>query len=139
VGDFGKDALTSGLGQNVFVMRTDDGLVGGLLQRNATQNASDCDVIQDYAGGFDRIAIPGVASFSDLVLAQVGADVLISCSAFTNGTTGTRFIARVLGETVANLQANTADGKGVIVGDRADAFLAALTPENFLVNADIPL
>jgi Ca2+-binding RTX toxin-like protein len=139
VGDFGKDSLTSSLGQNIFMMRTDDGLVDGVTQRNATQNATDCDVIQDYAGGFDRIAIAGVASFSDLVLTQAGGDVLISCSTFTNGTTGTRFIARVISETVANLQANTVDGKGIIVGDRADAFLAALTPDNFLANADIPL
>ncbi|MDM7936941.1 MAG: hypothetical protein QUV06_05735 [Cyanobium sp. CZS 48M] len=137
VGDFGKDSLTSSTGKNVFMMRTDDGTVLNLpgIQQNATSNASDCDVIEDYAGGFDRIAIAGIASFSDLTLTQVGADVLISASSFTNGTTGTRFIARVVTDTVANLQANTAAGLGIIIGARADNFLADLTPDNFLVNS----
>ncbi len=137
VGDFGKDVLTSGAGSNVFMMRTDDGSVLGLpgIQQNATSNSSDCDVIQDYVGGFDRIAIAGIASFSDLTLTQAGADVLISASTFTNGTTGTRFIARVVTDTVANIQANTVAGLGIIIGDRADNFLANLTPDNFLVNS----
>ncbi len=135
VGDFGKDSLTSGLGQNIFMMRTDDGVINGVAQQNATQNASDCDVIQDFSSTFDRIAISGIASLSDLTIQQVGADVLISASTFTNGTTGTRFIARVVNLTVANLNAATVAGNGIIIGARADNFLANLTPDNFLVNS----
>jgi Ca2+-binding RTX toxin-like protein len=135
VGDFGKDSLTSRGGQNVFMMRTDDGLVEGINRQNATQNAGDCDVIQDYSPTFDKIAIAGIASISDLTLAQVVGDVLISASNFTNGTTGTRFICLVKNTTVAALNTATAAGNGLIIGNRADTFLANLTPENFLINA----
>ncbi len=137
VGDFGTDFLASGVGSDVFMMRTDDGALPNLpgIQQNATSNASDCDVIQDYSGAYDRIAIAGIASFTDLALTQVGPDVLISASTFTNGTTGTRYIARVLSCTVANLEADTAIGLGIVIGARADNFLAGLTTANFLVNS----
>ena len=141
VGDFGKDSLTSGLGKNVFMMRTDDGTVPNLpgIQQNATSNASDCDVIQDYAAGLDRIAIAGIASITDVIYTQVGANVQLSASSFTNGTTGTRFIAQVQNVTIATLQANTAAGNGIIIGSRADNFLASLTPANFLTNSTLVL
>lgn len=134
-GDAGKDELTSGLGRNVFMMATNDITVDGITYQNATQNPGDCDVITDYSPTFDKIAITGIASLTDLVRAQVGGDVLISSSTFTNGTTGTRFIALVKNTTVANLDAATAAGNGLIIGARADTFFQNLTPENHLLNS----
>jgi len=133
VGDFGTDRLRGNGGSDVFMMRTDDGIVDGIVLQNATQNASDVDVIVDYSSGSDKIAIAGIASTSDLVLTQNGGNVLISSSSFTNGTTGTRFIAQVNNTTVATVT------NDIVIGNRADNFLASLTPDNFLNNSSLIL
>jgi hypothetical protein len=65
-----------------------DGVADGISQQKATQNAVECDVIENYSPTFDKIAIAWIASIANLTLAQVSGDVLISSSTFTNGTTG---------------------------------------------------
>lgn len=139
LGDFGRDTLTAGFGKNIFLMRTDD---HPTLGQNATSNSSECDLIRDYVGGFDRIVIPGITSFTDLIFDEVPNggqfDVLIS-SEKINGLIGQRrFIARVETDTIANIKLQTANGRGIVIGEQADRLFNGLNTNDFLANADLP-
>lgn len=140
IGDLGKDYMTDGAGDDIYVLRIDDVISGGIIESNAPTNSSDCDIVADYDAGFDRIVIPGIASWDDLKLENSGKDTLIST---TNGKgiTGSarRYIGRILGVSAATLEANTKTGMGLIFGDKADRFYAGIdNPDGFLANADMP-
>ena len=127
VGDLGTDQIfLDGVGR--VVLRTDGD--------NAAQNFDDADGIWGFKDGIDKAFIPGVNSITDLTTTQVGLDTFISADTFTDGTTGTRFIARFVGNTEAEVDAFIAGGD-IMIGDSADNALAALTVENFLVDPNL--
>jgi hypothetical protein len=138
VGDFGKDTyILNGAGR--LVLRTDDGTEegdsNGLVQRNAAQNASEADIVTNFTA-FDKAYVPGVADSGQLIREQVGGDTYLKAQSFTNGTTGMRYIAKFNGITAAALL-NFINNGQIITGDAADRALRALTPDNFLNDANL--
>ena len=126
VGDLGKDEIRN-FGTVRAVFRTDG--------NNAAQNIGDTDMIIGFLAT-DTAYLPGINSIADLTLTKVGANTYLSSNTFTNGTTGTRFIARFEDRTEAQVT-GFLQGGSIIIGARADAALAALTVDNFLNNPDL--
>ena len=124
VGDLGKDTINL-VGVGRVVCRTDNGA--------AAQNIGDTDRILNFDGAFDKAYIPGVGSVGYLGIQQIGGSTYLSSKQFTNGTTGFRYIAEFVGRTADQVRGYI-NGGAIIIGDRADNALAALTPSNFLNN-----
>ena len=126
VGDLGKDSILVG-GVARIVCRTDNGA--------AAQNLQQADAILGFDGN-DKLYIPGIDSLNDLQVEQVGNNTYLKADAYTNGTTGMRYIANFLFRDEAAVTGYLNSGQ-VIIGDMADNAYAALTPENFLNNPDL--
>jgi Ca2+-binding RTX toxin-like protein len=124
IGDSGKDTITIvGAANGRVVCRTDGD--------NAAQNKVDADEIVDFAGTLDKVYIPGINSITDLKRETVGADTWLKASAFTNGTSGTRYIVKFKDRTDAQVKGYM-DTNRILIGVDADNALAALNPTTFL-------
>jgi hypothetical protein len=127
VGDLGQDDIHITGATGRVVCRTDNGA--------AAQNIGESDRIFGFDAD-DKVFVPGVNSIDDLWASQIGGDTYLKADAFTNGTTGTRFIAKFENRTWADVNGYINSGQ-VVIGDTADNAYAALTPENFLNNPDL--
>tara|TARA_Y100000589_G_C27087379_1_gene602384 strand:+ start:207 stop:1076 length:870 start_codon:yes stop_codon:yes gene_type:complete len=124
IGDSGKDSITvQGSANGRIVFRTDGD--------NAAQNSVEADEINGFSFLRDKIYIPGINAITDLTPETIGADTYLKASTFTNGTVGTRYIVKFVGNNNAFVQ-NAMDTGRVIIGADADSALAALNPITFL-------
>ena len=127
VGDLGKDKITLD-GDGRVVLRTDNGA--------AVQNLNEADELINFVGGFDKAYVPGVANLADLKLLDTGGSTYMYADSFTNGTTGTRYIAKFVGKTKAQVQGYI-NGGNVIIGNAADTAYSLINPESFLADPNL--
>lgn len=130
-GDTGQDTITL-QGSGRLILRSDDVGSGGALERNAPLVAAEADRITGF-GHKDRAYLPGVSRASDLMVEAAGADSLLRCSSFTNGTGGSRYLARFVGVSASELRQHISLGM-LVTGESANRALAALTPDTFLAD-----
>ena len=135
IGDFGRDFLNGGAGNDRFVMRTDSATLDGVFTKNTSPNAAEVDVIADFQNLVDKVIVPGINSFSDLIFDNTTID----------GFGGTLVSAQIAGATericfVRGINAATLSGGGganFVVGGTANDFLSKCTPEFFLANPNM--
>jgi Ca2+-binding RTX toxin-like protein len=71
VGDFGSDILTGGTEADLFILRIDtlNDVLTGITYNNLVTNVLVADRMTDFnMGEADKIVLPGVQSFADLIL-----------------------------------------------------------------------
>lgn len=139
VGDFGHDHLTGGFGNDRFVLRTDSVTEGGVVYNNVLPNHDEMDIIFDFstsAGNRDKIVIPGVSSFSQLVLTNDTHDGLSGTLISFKEAEGGEHIGFVANITALSLGSN-GGANNFVLGSTADDFFSKITPEFFLANPNM--